>query len=184
MNGIDLLVEEHILIKRALKVIRKLSLKVLEEDVIEYDDFYTLIDFVVNFADLHHHGKEEKFLFNEMIDEIGEVAVKLIRNGMLVEHDLGRLYISQLRTALDESKNGSNDAKLNIIANAIGYTNLLERHIDKEDNVVYKFASEQLKCETMDKFNENCLIFEDSDKNKKIRKLYIKYLDELEIKYI
>lgn len=43
------------------------------------------IDFGRNYADKHHHGKEEKILFRIMMENMGPVADKLIRNGMLVE---------------------------------------------------------------------------------------------------
>ena len=45
---------------------------------------------------------------------------------------------------LENYKGGNKEAKLDVIANAISYTNLLERHIDKEDNVIYKFAQREL----------------------------------------
>ena len=31
----------------------------------------------------HHHGKEEKILFRHMLEKLGPVAEKLVRNGML-----------------------------------------------------------------------------------------------------
>ncbi len=157
MNGIQLMIDEHILIKRMLVVVRNVSYDILNGSTIDYDDFDDIIDFIRNFADDHHHAKEEKFLFNKMITEIGEVAEKLIKFGMLVEHDLGRLYVMNLEAALSEVKNGNDFAKIDVIANAVGYTNLLSRHIDKEDNVAYTFAQNQLDISVISKIDEECM---------------------------
>jgi hemerythrin-like domain-containing protein len=181
MNAIELMMEEHKNIKEMLKVVRKACFKVLEGEEVNYDDFYKMIHFIRNYADSHHHKKEEIMLFNRMVDEIGETAEKVVKYGMLVEHDLGRLYVTNLREALEALKGGNAEAKLDIIANAVSYTNLLERHIHKEDNVIYKFAERELKEETIEEINEECVSFEDENINVKDENLAI--LEELKVKY-
>lgn len=184
MDGIQLMVDEHKNIKRMLVVLRKASYKVLKEDKIDYDDFYKMIDFVRNYADKQHHGKEEKFLFNRMVDEIGGVAETLIKFGMLVEHDFGRLYMSELEGALLRVKNGDDESKVDIIANAVSYTHLLYRHIEKEDNTVYTFANRKLSKETLTKINRECEEFESESSKNNIQEKYMKLLEELEEKYL
>jgi hemerythrin-like domain-containing protein len=178
------MVEEHTYIKRMLNVIRKASYSILKGAEIEYTDFETMIDFVRNYADAHHHGKEEKMLFNRMIDEMGGAAEKLVRFGMLVEHDMGRLYMKDLEEALERVKQGEDEAKIDVIANAVSYANLLFRHIDKEDNLVYPFAEKGLKQETLDQINAECVIFENEMEEKSVQKHYIQILEQLENKYI
>lgn len=181
MNAIELMMEEHKNIKIMLKIVRKVCFSVLEGNEINYEDFNKIICFIKNYADSHHHKKEEIMLFNRMIDEIGETAEKVVKYGMLVEHDLGRLYISSLEDALNSFKNGNEEAKLDIIANAISYTNLLERHIHKEDNVIYKFAQRELKEDIINLINSECVNFEDDFINVKNENLLI--LSELQEKY-
>lgn len=181
MNAIELMMEEHKNIKVMLKIVRKACFSVLEGNEINYEDFNKIIHFIKNYADSHHHKKEEIMLFNRMVDEIGETAEKVVKYGMLVEHDLGRLYISSLEEALNSLKNGNEESKLDIIANAISYTNLLERHIYKEDNVIYKFAQRELKEETMNLINSECVDFEESFIKIKNENLLI--LSELKEKY-
>ena len=160
MDAIKLMMEEHENIKTMLKIVRKASYSILEGKDVNYEDFNKMIQFIRNYADSHHHKKEEIMLFNRMVDEIGETAEKVVKYGMLVEHDLGRLYISSLSEALESLKKGNEEAKLDIIANAVSYTNLLERHIHKEDNVIYKFAQRELKEDTMNLINSECVNFE------------------------
>lgn len=183
MSCIEILVNEHKNIARMLQVIRKVSYKVLVNNEIAYDDFELIIDFIKEYADSYHHGKEEIMLFNRMVEELGPIAKKLINQGMLVEHDMGRFHVRELQIALDKAKNGDDEARLDIIANAIGYESLLARHKDKEDKVVYTFAEKNLSQETLNKINEECLAFESLEENKVKKDKYIKILERLEAKY-
>lgn len=184
MNGIMLMVEEHKYIKRMLGVIRKASYGIMNGAAIDYDDFAKMIDFVRSYADAHHHGKEEKMLFNRMVDEMGGAAEKLVRFGMLVEHDMGRLHMKDLEEALQKVKDGDDEAKIDVVANAVSYANLLNRHIDKEDGLVYPFAEKGLEKATLDKINEECEVFEKTMEEKNVQKRYVELLEELENKYV
>jgi hemerythrin-like domain-containing protein len=184
MNGIALMVEEHKLIKRMLKVMRRASFKLMKNDEYSDSDFREMIDFVRNYADAHHHGKEEDFLFNRMISEIGTTAEKLVRSGMLVEHDLGRLHVKLLEEALNKVQNGDEEAKLDVIANAVSYTDLLYRHIDKEDKVAYTFAEKNLSKDTISMLNEDCKSFEKRQEEKGIQNKYLKLVEKMEEKYL
>ncbi|MCR4943448.1 MAG: hemerythrin domain-containing protein [Clostridium sp.] len=180
MKSIELMVKEHENVTRIIKVARKLCYKIVKNEDVDYDNFYKVADFIQNYADKIHHNKEEGFLFNKMMDEMGKVAEKLVKHGMLVEHDLGRLYVSELLEALESYKNGNDEARVDIIGSTISYTNLLTRHIEKENNVVYKFAEKSLSEETKKEIEENCEKFE--KENAKNKEKYLQILDELEKK--
>ena len=120
-------------------------------------------------------------LFNKMVDEIGETAEKIVKYGMFVEHDLGRFYIKSLEEALEDYKSGNKEAILDIISNAISYTHLLERHIQKEDNVIYKFAQRELNENILKNIDNECIKFENTNSNVKEENLSI--LENLEKKY-
>ena len=184
MNGINLMVEEHKYIKRMLMVVRKASYGVLKGEAINFEDFEKMIDFIRSYADNHHHGKEEKILFNRMVTEIGGPAEKLVNLGMLVEHDLGRLFMKDLEEALARVKVGDEESKVDVIANAVSYTHLLNRHIDKEDNTVYTFANRKLAKETLDTIDKECEEFETTMNEKNVQTKYINLLEELERKYV
>ena len=183
MDGIVLMIDEHKKIKRMLDVIRKVCRDIMNGAEIEFKDFENIIDFVRNYADKHHHGKEEKFLFTKMVDEIGGAAEKLVKFGMLVEHDFGRMYIRDLEEALEKYKSGNEEAKLDIVANAVSYANLLFRHIDREDNVAYSFAKRELCKDTLSKIDIECEEFEIEAHKEGLQDRYIKVLEMLEKKY-
>ena len=183
MNSIKIMMEEHQYILRMLVVVRKACYGVLKGEAINYEDFDQMIDFIRTYADAHHHGKEEKLLFNEIVTHLGPLGIKLITHGMLVEHDFGRLFIQELVVALKKVKDGDEMSKLDVIANAISYTHLLKRHIEKEDSVVYTFAERQLSSAILEKVNQNTEEFEKAAHSKGTQKHYQDLVAMMEQKY-
>ena len=59
MTSIELMMDEHKKILRMLEVVRRACNQLMEQDIIDYSDFEKMVDFIKNYADLHHHGKEE-----------------------------------------------------------------------------------------------------------------------------
>lgn len=183
MDSIKLMMEEHQYILRMLTVVRNACYGILKGKEINYEDFDQMIDFIRNYADAHHHGKEEKLLFHEVVTHLGALGNKLITHGMLVEHDSGRLFIQELRAALDRVKSGDDESRLDVIANAISYTHLLKRHIEKEDTVVYPFAQRQLAPEIIEQVNQDTVEFEKAALEKDTKNYYEQMVAILEEKY-
>lgn len=182
MNSIELMMAEHDLIKRMLNVMRNYCLKLVNHEEVEIEDFYKMLEFVRDFADKHHHGKEEKILFELMTKELGEWVQRGPLMGMLVEHDYGRLYMTNLEDSLKEYRRGNKDAKLDIIANAVGYCELLKRHIDKEDSVIYKLAERDLSDEGKEFLNIECEKVEAAASENNLQDYYTHLVEELEAK--
>jgi hemerythrin-like domain-containing protein len=184
MDSIKLMMEEHQYILRMLAVVRSACYGILQGKPIDYNDFDQIIDFIRNYGDAHHHGKEEKLLFHEMTEHLGALGDKLVTHGMLVEHDLGRLYVQELKEALNRVVAGDDVSRLDVIANAVSYTSLLKRHIEKEDSVVYTFARRQLPPEILDKVDRETTDFEKSARERGFQAHYQELVDKLEQKYI
>ncbi|MDF2950166.1 MAG: hemerythrin protein [Sedimentibacter sp.] len=184
MNSVEIMVMEHEYILRMLKVVRKASFKVMKGEEINYEDFNKMIEFIRQYADAHHHGKEEKFLFKEMQTKLGKLGENLITHGMLVEHDFGRLYMSDLTAALQRVKDGDEESKLDVISNAIGYTNLLKRHISKENDAVYSFGETNLPKEVIEEINLKTEEFEKEAEKNGTQKYFIDILENMEKKYM
>lgn len=184
MFGVDILVKEHENIKRMAKVMRAASLHVSRGGELVTKDFYQMLDFVRNYADKHHHKKEEDILFDYMKKELGKLAQNLITNGMLVEHDLGRLHMRELEAALQSyDANKNEDAKLDIIVNATAYTYLINRHIEKENEVVFTFGEKNLTEGSRIIVNQRTKEMEDNATKEGLQERYLKILEELEKKY-
>lgn len=145
MKAIDYLVREHEEISRFLDRLEKECISILNNKTVDFRFFKASIEFIRNYADGIHHKKEEDILFKYMIDNLGVLADKVVRGGMLVEHQLARGYVYDLETSLSSYKDDPSDKHiLQIIATSMGYVNLLRKHVDKENSTVYKFAEDRL----------------------------------------
>lgn len=172
MQGIEILVEEHKKIIQLTQLFQHLCCNMIDGREVDVQVFQKGIEFARNYADKYHHGKEEKILFRIMEEKLGTIAVKLIHQGMLVEHDLGRYHLTELEAALDRfTCNPTTQEKLNIITHGAGYANLLQRHIEKEDAVVYTFAERMLSVEDKETVDKETMVFE-----KEVDKLYMEEL--------
>jgi hemerythrin-like domain-containing protein len=128
---------EHEAILHVLKVLDNVLADDTKEDAVILKFGNELITFLKIFADKCHHGKEENFLFVELVksgvqNEGGPIGA------MLHEHQQGREYIALMNTALG-SKN-----LVKFKANAILYRDLLKNHIAKENNVLFLMADKLL----------------------------------------
>ena len=159
MQGIiEILREEHDEILKFIAELRGACIEFMEHDTMDMDYFRNAVSFIRNFADKAHHQKEEKILFQAMMERLGTVAVNLIQHGMLVEHDLARLHVMELERALNAyEEEQTADNKLDIIANATGYCYLLKRHVDKENEVVYPYAEKNLPEDVMKQLDEETI---------------------------
>lgn len=184
MKSIDNMVYEHENVRRMLKVIRKISYQVLINGDYDISDFPRIIDFVRTYTDKLHHGKEEDILFATMNKELEKLAKSGAITGMLIEHDNGRLYMANLEKGVHKLLEGDDEARLDIIANAICYADLLDRHIEKENTVMYKFAERQLSVESKAFIEEESSKLDEEAAIKGIPEKYIGILTDLEGKYL
>ena len=183
MDAINLMMDEHKYILRGLKVFRKLSVAILNNKDVDFVSFEKMISFVRNYSDKHHHNKEEVVLFKKMETKLGEQVVKGPLSGMYIEHDLGRQHMKLLDEALLRVKNGDLDSRVDIIANSVCYADLLTRHIDKEDKLIYTFARRALSTTDMDDVNVSCEKLESIATENHTQNEYIDVLEMLEKKY-
>ena len=184
MESIRIMVDEHTNIRRMLKVIREVSYRVMTLGEFDIEDVTSIIDFVRVYADQHHHGKEEDILFDTMNKEIEKLAKSGAITGMYIEHDSGRLFMANLEKGIQSYNEGNDDARLDIIANAICYADLLDRHIEKENTAMYKFAENMLKDSTKSFIEEECEKVEEEATKSGLQDKYIALLEELEKKYL
>lgn len=128
---------EHDSILHVFKILDKVLLTDTKEDNEIFKFGNELIYFLKTFADKCHHGKEEDYLFKEMVargipNEGGPIGV------MLQDHRIGREYISSMGKSL-ESKD-----LVSFKTNAAKYRDHMRNHIDKENNALFIMADRVL----------------------------------------
>ena len=144
--------KEHDSILHVFKILDKMLSTDTKEDIVKLQYYNELVYFLKIFADKCHHGKEEQYLFVELINK-GIPKDKGIIPELLKEHNQGREYINQMNDSL-ESKDlkGFNSA-------ATKYRDLMRKHIEKENDdlfvIVDKLLDEVLQDELFEKFEQH-----------------------------
>lgn len=148
---IDILRNEHENIEQFTIELKASCIHFMETGELNQKAFREAVAFIRSYADERHHRREERGLFAAMLEHLGTPAEKLIRGGMLVEHELARSQVADLETALDAyEREKTPEHKLEILSAAMGYCTLLKRHIEKENQVVYPFAERALPKEVLE----------------------------------
>src|SRR3990170_3451804 len=137
MVATEALKNDHRLIEKVLHVLEVASKKIDQGGEVPVDVLKKATDFIRNFADSSHHGKEENILFKSMEEkgfprEGGPIGV------MLMEHDEGRRYVRGLVEGIEKYAAGDTDAKKSIAENARNFAGLLAPHIQKEKKIEKK----------------------------------------------
>ena len=92
--------------------------------------------------------------------------------------------MNELLEAIDRyEKDPSTLNKLDIITNASGYATLLNRHIGKEDEVVYTFAQRALSDDDKERVNAETKEFDEAPENKSDVEKYLDWLKNFKEKY-
>ena len=113
------------------------------------------VRFIREFADGHHHAKEEGVLFEAMIEagfqrEVGPVGM------MLHEHVMGRGHAAVLAALADQGAPWTSEDRLQLAAAARGYGDLLRAHIQKEDAILYPMAERALPAGLAQRVDDGC----------------------------
>jgi hemerythrin-like domain-containing protein len=138
------LMNDHHAILSALDVFANILDKVSKEKSAIVDDLVSFIDFLREFADKCHHGKEEGVLFPAMIaagipDRGGPIGV------MMAEHIQGRGYVFSMLETLEEPEDYVRFEKA-----GRAYIDLLRMHIQKENSVLFPMAERAITPEQLD----------------------------------
>jgi hemerythrin-like domain-containing protein len=144
------LVEEHGGIMLMLQIMHRIAEKLRNREEVKKDDIAKIIEFLKEFADKCHHGKEEDILFPELlkITEDEKLVVEL-----LGEHKAARDLIKGMADSLESYLAGNPDA-IHIAVNIDEYVRLLTDHIRKENIELFPKADKQLPEELQQKMKE------------------------------
>jgi hemerythrin-like domain-containing protein len=129
--------DDHVYILELTQIMQKMAAtSSVNPDLVE-----EVVSIIRNFADGLHHAKEENLLFPLMVEkgfstEAGPVAV------MLSDHGQGRRYVKEMADSAVALKNGNSNATGWIRESMRGYAELLQSHIAKENNVLFRMADQ------------------------------------------
>lgn len=119
----------------------EIMIRMAKNDAQNTDHLKAVVDIIKNFADGLHHKKEEDLLFPlfEQRTAGGHCAPVGV---MLMEHEQGREYVKGMVENIAKFEKGDKLALQYIHHNMLGYAELLQQHIYKENNVLFRMADE------------------------------------------
>jgi hemerythrin-like domain-containing protein len=131
--------DDHVHILKLIDVMKR----IIGSETPDVSHLESIVDIIRNFADGLHHAKEENQYFPYLAKRgfsltQGPVAV------MLHEHELGREYVKEIVENIPLYKAGNQTALGNIYRNMAGYAELLQNHISKENNILFRMADNAL----------------------------------------
>ncbi|MDZ7582193.1 MAG: hemerythrin domain-containing protein [Deltaproteobacteria bacterium] len=151
MDPIKDLTAEHEAVRLTLRVLEEISTAIDRSGKIaDGDHIDSLLEFFGVFVDKCHHGKEEKLLF-PALEEVGVGNEGGPIGVMLAEHRQGRELVGAMRSAMTQYRQGEAAAAARFSKAAKAYIDLLNRHIEKENNVLFSIADQHL---SKDKLSE------------------------------
>lgn len=139
MQPTEILSGEHRVIEVVLGCLAQMAQEAEKNGRVDKSSAEQAIDFIRNFADGCHHGKEETHLFPAMESkgiprEHGPIGM------MLWEHEQGRAFVRGMAQSLEAAAAGEKPSVAAFVANANGYVELLRNHIHKEDHILFPMA--------------------------------------------
>ena len=150
MMPIGPLMIEHRLIERMLRLLRQQLEKVGSQKKADPVFIDIAVDFIKNYADRCHHGKEEDILFRDLAKKALSEEHRSIMEELLDEHVRARKATKSLLEAKERYLAG-NDAALNDIVDAITWlVNFYPIHIEKEDGQFFLPAMGYLTTQEQD----------------------------------
>ncbi len=137
-HPVDALVAEHEVILAVLEAMETQAKALQKGGPFDRELWAGFPEFLRNFADRCHHGKEEDLLFPALTrrglpEPGGPIGV------MKLEHTQGRELIKALDEAIQRS-----DAR-SVVSAAVGFVGLLRDHIAKENNVLFPIGKRLLE---------------------------------------
>ena len=140
MEAVEQLMDEHESVRTVLEILDQIAEDPAAVDTGHMDG---IIDFLKNFVDRCHHGKEEDLLFPALQakgvkKEGGPIGV------MLEEHRQGRELIKAMTFALEKMKKGDAGAADDLVKEIRNYAGLLDGHIEKENMILFPMADDLL----------------------------------------
>lgn len=183
MKATDELREDHKIINEFLEVMTAINNKIAGGDDINGKHLTSIANFLKDFADTYHHGREEELFFPAL------EAVGIPSNGgpvgvMLNEHVTGRELTIQMKTSAESYNSGDKTALKDFMTASEHYVEHLMQHIDKENNILFNMADAHLHDLTQVKLCEQFEVMTEATIGRDGFDKYVKLLETMKKEYL
>lgn len=182
MEPTTILSNEHRVIEIMLDCIDRIARRARKDHKLDGSDAEDVIDFIRNFADRCHHGKEEDHLFRTLTEK-GMPTEEGPIGAMLSEHEQGRALVRGMAENIENGTKGDRRALEQFAEHSENYVALLRAHIRKEDGVLFPMAERFLTVEERQELTETFGRVEHEDMGEGTHERYIELVKALAHKY-
>ena len=146
VTAIDRLTAEHRVIEQMLILLERLAGRLDRGGDVPARLLMDLVDLAEQYVDALHHTKEERRLF-EIVIERGVQAEGGSVSTLLHHHETGRSQLWDLRGELQRLRQGDPNAAAGCAMVARQYVELMRNHIRMEDEDVFPMVSQAISVE-------------------------------------
>jgi hemerythrin-like domain-containing protein len=172
---------EHKAITLMLNVMSNISKNIKDKKVFYTNDVEKIIDFLFVYVDKCHRNKEETVFFPALLlskspnESIGQI---------INEHSMGKGYLDEILCCVENCKIGSTFSCERIADCIANYVELIQNHIQKEENDYFPEANKALSVEAQLEISKQFKLINDEFVGLDIHKRYEELLMSLESKYL
>jgi hemerythrin-like domain-containing protein len=181
MTPTENLKNEHNDIKGLLNIMSKIAGNIKSNDVFYTSDVEDIIDFLKYFIEKSHHGKEEVFYPALEYAGIPKEAESL--SIILYEHALARNYLKDIDSCVVNCKIGNSFSGDMLAESMINYVQLIKNHMQKEEEIIFPFAEQELSYEKQVELAKEFELIEENIVHHDFHDHYHKLLEKLQNKY-
>jgi hemerythrin-like domain-containing protein len=143
-HPLQTLKQEHRVIEKALHALDGICIRLEWGDRVPSLALVQLVEFINEFADRYHHGKEEAYVFPAL--ERRGIARK---GGPLAalesQHEIERELTAKMRHAVADYRDLDPESVQHFVFAARKYSRHLIAHIQAEDSLLFRLADEMLE---------------------------------------
>lgn len=146
MEPVASLAEDHRIIERMVPALARMADQFAAGEFVRGYDFARVLEFLREFVDAYHQGKEERGLFPALeargVPRDDGLILELLR-----EHEEMGRCVGVMTAAMSEAIGEDPGAESDFAESAREYIALLRRHIEREDSELPVLADETLTAE-------------------------------------
>ncbi|MBW1850803.1 MAG: hemerythrin domain-containing protein [Deltaproteobacteria bacterium] len=142
MDAIEILVNEHALIRQFLDNLSMAAEKLEADERPSKEFFEKALEFARNFTDKFHHFKEEYVMFAQLAQKKGGILDGQI-DSLRHQHEHGRNFILEISNSLDGYARGDEIHTITLLENLAAYISLLRHHMHREDHGFYQTVKKE-----------------------------------------
>jgi len=181
MNPTEDLIIEHNSIKLMLNIMSKISKSIKSKNVFFTIDVEKIVDFLFVYIDQCHRLKEEKFFYPAFTGSV--LPVNHDPEELINEHNLGNIYLKEIICCVENCKMGSTFSCDRIADCMMNYVQLIERHMQKEENVYFSIAEKVLSKEVQNEMSDQFKAIDEEFFGHGVHKRFDEYFKDLKVKY-